>query len=409
MRQAVTQPDETRPPEAQPCFDQPPSISPTAASVSQRADLGHVVAPGAGPRRAEPTLRGALSAQREAVASRSEMLVGAVKEVSGKRLVTNASASSGRPTGGGSARRLFWVSSTARPRPKSLQVARKARGCGSLRARNFCRWRSAAGRLDAETRAAFGALPVDEVGDADARGEPAEVSRASGRWRRGDDAVRQHRPRAGHPGEPEHAFAEGCRAHRGADAGESVLRSLLRRDAWRARVRRSASGGAAERQAGVVPGRGHHRGAAISPLGPERGGQPGAHFHRGSRPQLGPDASDVQRRQLGPVAADQDHHVHGAHGALGPSVSLRAGRCVHRVRRLPLLGVRADRSQPVLHLDRLGRERREGRRAGHRQRRDRVQLDDLSGAAAGGGDQLEDLSGHRPRPRQGSRVGLDTG
>ena len=40
----------------------------------------------------------------------------------------------------------------------------------------------------------------------------------------------------------------GCRAHRRADAGEPVVRSLLRRDARRARVRRSASGDAAERR-----------------------------------------------------------------------------------------------------------------------------------------------------------------
>ena len=51
------------------------------------------------------------SAQREAVASGDEMLVGAAKEVSGDGLVANASASSRRPTSRGSARRLFWVSS----------------------------------------------------------------------------------------------------------------------------------------------------------------------------------------------------------------------------------------------------------------------------------------------------------
>ena len=51
-------------------------------------------------------------------------------------------------------------------------------------------------------------------------------------------------------------------------------------------------------------------------------------------------------------------HLHGAHEALGPSVSLRARRCLHRVRRLPLLDARPDRHQPLLHVDRLGRQRR---------------------------------------------------
>ena len=80
----------------------------------------------------------------------------------------------------------------------------------------------------------------------------------------------------------------------------------------------------------------------MPPFRPRRR-QPGADVHRGSRPQLGQDPPDVQRRQLGPVAAGQDDHVHGAHAALGPSVSLRAGRRVHRVRRLPLLDARSDR------------------------------------------------------------------
>ena len=146
---------------------------------------------------------------------------------------------------------------------------------------------------------------------------------------------------------------------------------------------------------------GRHRRAAV----PARRRQPGAHVHRGSRPQLGRDPPDVQRRQLGPVAAGQDDHLHGAHGARGPSVPLRAGRRVHRVRRLPLLDARSDRPQPLLHVDRLGWQRRAGRRPGDRQRRARLRLADLPGAPAGGRGQLEDLPGHRRRPGRGRRTG----
>ena len=42
----------------------------------------------------------------------------------------------------------------------------------------------------------------------------------------------------------------------------------------------------------------------------------------------------------------------------------------------------------------------QGRRAGHRQRRARVRVEDLPGAAAGGRDQLEDLPGQRRRARR---------
>ena len=57
------------------------------------------------------------------------------------------------------------------------------------------------------------------------------------------------------PGEPRDPFDQGRRAHRVPDAGEPVVRPLLRHDARRARVRRSAPGDAAQRQAGLAPGR----------------------------------------------------------------------------------------------------------------------------------------------------------
>ena len=89
-----------------------------------------------------------------------------------------------------------------------------------------------------------------------------------------------------------------------------------------------------------------------------------------------------------------------------PSVSLRAGRRLHGLRWLPLLDARSDRPQPLLHVDRLGWQRRQGRRAGDRQRRARVRVADLSGAAPGGRGQLEDLPGPRRRSRRGPLLGL---
>ena len=110
----------------------------------------------------------------------------------------------------------------------------------------------------------------------------------------------------------------------------------------------------------------------------------GLTVHRGPRPRLGRRPPDVQRRRLGPVAAGQDDDLMAHMKRSRHPVPLRAGRRVHRLRRLPLLDARADRHQPLLHVDRLGRQRRQGRRPGDRQRRGRLQLADLPGAAAGG-------------------------
>ena len=116
---------------------------------------------------------------------------------------------------------------------------------------------------------------------------------------------------------------------------------------------------------------------------------------RGPRPQLGRHARGVERRQLRPVGAGQDHHLHGAPDARGHAVPLRAGRRVHGLRRLPLLDARPDQPQPLLHVDGLGRQRRQGRRPGRRQRRARLRLDDLPRAPAAGRHRLEDLPGQR--------------
>ncbi len=93
--------------------------------------------------------------------------------------------------------------------------------------------------------------------------------------------------------------------------------------------------------------------------------------------------------------------------AEGHSVSLRAGRCVHRLRCLLLLLPRLDRSQPLSHVDGLARERRAGRRSGHQQCRGRLRLVDVSGAPRARRHLLEDLPGHRHRLGCRRIVGLD--
>ena len=53
----------------------------------------------------------------------------------------------------------------------------------------------------------------------------------------------------------------------------------------------------------------------VPPFRPDVGKDLSLDLHRGPRPHLGRVTRDVQRRQLGPVAAEQDDHLHGAHGA----------------------------------------------------------------------------------------------
>ena len=122
------------------------------------------------------------------------------------------------------------------------------------------------------------------------------------------------------------------------------------------------------------------------------GGQPGAHFHRGSRPQLGPDASDVQRLATGtsgcrprPPHAWRTWSVRTfrftTRGRMrSPCATATSARC--SVRPTPnryYLWTGRDgndgKGAPVIANDEIGYD-----------------LDDLSGAAAGGGDQLEDIS-----------------
>ncbi len=77
------------------------------------------------------------------------------------------------------------------------------------------------------------------------------------------------------------------------------------------------------------------------------------------------------------------------------------------LRRVPLLVHRRDRPEPLLPVDRLHRQRRHRRRPGPRQRRARLRLDDVPGAARAGRCLVEDLPGHRRRPGRGRPLGLD--
>ena len=98
--------------------------------------------------------------------------------------------------------------------------------------------------------------------------------------------------------------------------------------------------------------------------------------------------------------------AHGPHAARRPSVPLRAGRCLHGLRRLPLLAAGPDRPQPLPHVDRLGTATTA--RAADRSSptpRPATAGRTYPGAAAGGRRQLEDLPGHRRGPRRGALSG----
>ena len=139
------------------------------------------------------------------------------------------------------------------------------------------------------------------------------------------------------PGEPPDRLDQGRRAHRRPDAGEPVLRPLLRHAARRPRLRRPAPGDPAERQVGLAPVRRHARGAAVPP----RRRRPGPAVPPGPRPRLERRPRGVQRRPLRPVDPGEDADDDGVPDARGHPVPLRAGRRLHHLRRLPLLAASA--------------------------------------------------------------------
>ncbi len=236
------------------------------------------------------------------------------------------------------------------------------------------------------------------------RGQPAPLPPARGRHHRVHRPVGQHRAGRGAARQPPHRDDRGRRAHRRPDAGEPVLRPLLRRAPRRPRLRRPAPREPAERQVRVAPAR-RRGGAAALPPG---GRRPRHAVPGGTAAQLARRAGGLQRRKVRPVGPRQGHHDDGVPDPRGHPVPLRARRRVHRLRRLPLLVHRLHRPQPLLPVVRAHRQRRQGRRPGPRQRRARLRLDDLPRAPGEGRDLLEDLPGRRRRPGRGRLLGLDT-
>mgnify|MGYP003694768797 CR=1 FL=1 len=94
---------------------------------------------------------------------------------------------------------------------------------------------------------------------------------------------------------------------------------------------------------------------------------PGRHPARLDRHACG-----MERRQIRPVGPEQGAHDDGASGAARYPLSLCPRGRVHDLRCLSLLAAGSDRSQPLPHVDRLGRQRRRRRRSRHQQCRGRV-------------------------------------
>ena len=245
----------------------------------------------------------------------------------------------------------------------------------------------------------------DDTGVSRDRSQPPSLPPPDRRDGRRLDAVHLDRAGRGDRGPPPDRDDPRRRAHRGPDAGEPQLRPLLRHAARRARLRRPAPGVAAERQVGLAPGgRRRERVPAVPP---------GRRRARACSSSTGwTTAGRAAHQAWNQGRYDQWIPAKGP-GTMGHftrerhPVPLRAGRRVHRLRRLPLLADDLDRPEPVLHVDRLHGQRRLRRRPGPEQRRGRLRLEDLSRAPGGRRDLLEDLPGRRHRPGRRRLLGLD--
>ena len=92
----------------------------------------------------------------------------------------------------------------------------------------------------------------------------------------------------------------------------------------------------------------------------------------------------------------------------GHPVPLRAGRRLHRLRRLPLLAASARPTPTATTCGPAGHgQRRQGRRPGPRQRRGRLQLDDLPRAAGAGRGSAGRSTRTSARPGRRRLLGLD--
>ena len=203
-----------------------------------------------------------------------------------------------------------------------------------------------------------------------------------------------------------HRLHQRRRAHRRADAGEPLVRPLLRDHARRPRVRRPAPRRDAQREAGLASAHRQEPEGRGAPL-PAQARRPRPEVPPGHRPRVGQPARGVRRREPRPVGAGQGHpRDHGPPAARRHPVPLRAGRRLHPVRRLPLQHARPDRPEPLLPVVRLGRQRRQGRWPGGHQHRAWLQLAYLPRAAPGRRRGLEDLPGPRPGTRRGAQLGV---
>ena len=153
-----------------------------------------------------------------------------------------------------------------------------------------------------------------------------------------------------------HRHDQGRQARRDPDAGEPLLRPLLRRDARRPRVRRPA--GAAAIRTG--------RTSSTSRTARARGAPYLLPWHMDTRQYDAQDAGDLDHSWSGTHSAWNtgawNHWIasqgRADDGLLQPRrhpVPVRARRRVHDLRRLPLLGPGPDDAEPAVPLDRHDR------------------------------------------------------
>ena len=158
--------------------------------------------------------------------------------------------------------------------------------------------------------------------------EPPPLHPAVHRGRGRLHPLPQHRQGRVDPGVAPFGYDRRRRARRHPDAGEPLVRPLLRHDARRARLRRPAPGDPAERAVRLAPGR--RRGETLLPFHPDRQRSRPGQFLRGPRARLGRHPPGLERRPLRPVDRRQGADHDGVPRALGHPVPLRAGRRVHR-------------------------------------------------------------------------------
>ena len=162
---------------------------------------------------------------------------------------------------------------------------------------------------------------------------------------------------------------------------------------------------AAERQARVVPAHRERRAGGAAAVPPDRR-RPRRGVPDGDSALVDRRARGDQPRPLRRMGAGEGHGDDGLPGAAGRPLPLRHGGRLHHLRRLLLLVHRQHRPEPLLHVDRLDRQRRRRRRAGALQRRARLRLDDLPRAAGGCGHLVEGVPGHRLGPERRGLLGL---